>query len=340
MGGLILFLDSNLRMDGVLENYLTLSVACHFLTYLYYFFAIVLQSNHQRKLISAILLLPTAIMIALYYVQYFTISTEWAVSISSWLIVNNPNTAAIVVVLALLLLVVQSAHWDFYLFPKYFPILWKFYLAIQKQDEFFINSQLKLKKSLTLASKFETMEKIAEVCSKCFKNIKNIHQSVTKMLMPEESENDDTQSFNKWLIWSSNLLKEKFLIYISTNIGHNYNSLLIAGTSCFTFYLIASYVSSAEQNKNQLIVYILIIIFLPIIYVLAYLLTWTRKLPFYNVLFQHVLLYSSIIYCIARSDEYTLFGEIILLFLSMHYNISFLHFVYYIIISFVGMCFW
>jgi hypothetical protein len=148
---------------------------------------------------------------------------------------------------------------------------------------------------------------------------------ITKMLLPSDNEIKQ-EPLTASLKFKSERLENKFKLYVSSKFLYLSKIILLLSSSSMLLYVALFHILGSESSKGRLAINLLILFFLPLLYLSTFWFNWSRRVSTYSRLFQVFLLFGSSIYSITTNSEYSLLGVLVLLFLALQFDTSFLGF--------------
>jgi magnesium-transporting ATPase (P-type)/class 3 adenylate cyclase len=327
-------LHSNIRELGFLETKEQLTLLITLLAYLAFCFNNIICCEHKRLMMTVVSVLVLALMFLVLYILFeirlYTVNYQVAIVV----FVDNWNTMMLLLILALLILMISNGVWTVFSHPKYYPVYHIIQRSIAYQNREVLDSLAPEKNELFL-NLYKHTDPFTATFKKCFSDKSEVNIVLTNLMLPSSGAFDN--SISGWAMkLRSKMLYKKYMIYASKRFIRIMRVALGVGTVGLFIYLLLTALLDKFSTGQTAWVNSFIFILLPLLYYFSFDTKWALKINTYAILFQLCLVVSSILYCLSYRTDYSILGSLVLIFLSLHYNVEFSVFFCLAIISLVG----
>ena len=327
-------MQENILADGIYNSAYELTIAISVLALLCFTFKNIICCEHNKIFMTLISIFAWAFMVLVIYILYEIKLFNQAYQTATAIFVTNWNTMMLILILALLLLAFNYSYWVSFSHRKYYPIYHIISRSIETGNNEILDTFSSNKKELFMLL-YKLTDPFTATYKKCFENKSEVSIVVTNLLLPGGSIMENVIS--RWkLQFSSKILHKKFTIYTVKRFLPIMRLLLAVGAICIFIYLLLTGLIDRSSNGQTAWVNSFIFILVPLFYYLSSDTKWAMKVNTYSIVFQLTLVVCSVIYCLTTSTDYTLLGTVVLIFLSVNYNIEFGTFFCLSIIAIVG----
>ena len=321
--------------DGQTLSLYTVMIVIHCLAFLSLLFSMVVCSHRQKFTLSLL-----CILIILFcggsiiFMLHFSLIDQ-VILIAGYEIITSVTAVAYLATASLAILFIHSAWWYAVSCPSFYPVLTLITNAVHHTNSSFIHRHLSDRGIKFFPNVFKKLEAFTTIYKRCFTGKVDISIVVTNMLLPTEHEiNNETLRLS--LHFESRLLAKKFRIYIMSKFTRIMMIAVATGSISILIYLSCLYILDTDQSAESLIIYILIVLLVPSFYYICFLTSWSRMESTYSTLYFFMLIICSILFAATSGVDYSLLGIVVLMFISVNFNINYPTFVLFSIISLAG----
>ena len=321
------------RPDGTLEYLPTLTIVVFTLVLLSFTFNMVIVSEHNRVLLGLIYAGIWGLMIlTIYFVLAINLLENlYTIAIPSFF--GSPNSVVLLIAIALWIMCWNKFYWVAFGHRKYYPIYNMIRRAIEADDQIIIRNTLR-STSEQFLDQFKMTDPFTTTYRKSFKYNSSISTIISSLLVIKKEQLKE--SSNWWLDFKSISLAKNYSIYIDFRFSWILKIVGITSTVCLFIWLLLSYLIDPLVPYSSAWVYVFIMLLIPALYFCTFIGQWSAMAHSYAIIFQYLLMVASILYTICVESTYSMLGTLIMVFLSLHFTVSFKNYLLLVVFSLAG----
>ena len=322
-----------IRPDGTLEYLPSLTIMVFTSALLSFTFNMVIVSEHSRVLLGLIYSGIWGLMILSIYVvlEINLLDNLYAIAIPSFF--GSSNSVVLLIAIALWIMCWNKFYWVAFGHRKYYPIYNMIRRAIEADDQIIIRNTLR-STSEQFLDQFKMTDPFTTTYRKSFKYNSSISTIISSLLVIKKEQLKE--SSNWWLDFKSISLAKNYSIYIDFRFSWILKIVGITSTVCLFIWLLLSYLIDPLVPYSSAWVYVFIILLTPALYFGTFIGQWSAMAHSYAVVYQYLLMVTSILYTVSVQNTYSMLGTLILVFLSLHFTVSFRNYLLLVAISLTG----